>query len=406
MFNENWVTLAFFAILLGLILRQDSLLSMFAAMLSVAGISWVWNRYALQRVDYRRSFSERRAFLGETISVTCEMDNRKWLPVSWLRLEDEVPLALTALDDEVQPTTKAETGILVGLMSLRWFEHVHWRQHFRCDKRGFYAFGPARLQSGDPFGLFGSFVLRAVQDWLIVYPEVKPVQGLALPPKEPFGDTRAMQRIFEDSSRTIGIRDYCSGDSFRRIHWQATARRQKLQVKVYEPTTSSQVVIFLNMATLPKFWQGTVPELLERAISVAASVASCATHERYQVGLLANGCWPESDQPLKVLPSCSSDQLTRILEALAAVSSLPTITIEDLLHAESARLPWGATLMVVTAAVSEELLAVIECLQRAGRRLVLVRLDYGALPFEVGGLVVQHVTDVGNAFSLETENGR
>ena len=149
---------------------------------------------------------------------------------------------------------------------------------------------------------------------------------------------------------------------------------------------------------------GTIPELLERAVSVAASIANYATEKRIQVGLLANGCWPQSDQPLKVLPSRSPDQLTRILEALAAVSALPTISIEDLLNRESARLPWGATLVVVTALVTEELLLVMSRLQSAGRRVVLVRLDDQPLPLQAHRLSVHHVVDAGPAFGLAPES--
>jgi len=406
MFNENWVALAAFAIVFGLLLHQNGLLAIAILVLIAAAAGWAWNKYSLQGIEYKRSFSERRTFLGETIDVILQVTNRKPLPVSWLQIEDEYPLPVTMLDGEVQPSTKPDVGLLVNLMSLRWFEQARWHYHLRCDKRGIYVFGPAHLQSGDLFGLFNSQVDWPTLDWLIIYPEVKPIEALTLPPKEPFGEIKARQRIFEDPSRAIGIRDYESDDALKRIHWKATARRQKLQVKVYEPTTAFQLVIFLNMVTLPKHWQGMIPELLERAVSVAASIANYAVEKRFQVGLVANGCWPQSDQPLKVLPSRSPDQLTHILEALAAVSALPTISIEALLSKESARLPWGATLIVVTAVVTEELLAVMTRLQAAGRRMVLVSLDDQPLPFDVPKIVVHRVVDLGKAFGLVTEDRR
>lgn len=403
MFNENWIALAVFTALLGLLFQQSGLLVMAILVLVAAMAGRVWNQYSLQGIEYERSFSERRAFLGEMVELTLQVTNRKLLPISWLKIDDEYPLPVTMVDGEVQPSTKPEVGLLSSMMSLRWFERVKWRYLLRCDKRGVYAFGPVHLQSGDLFGLFSSQQERTKLDWLIVYPEVKPIEILTLPPKEPFGEVKTRQWIFEDPSRAVGIRDYGSRDDLKRIHWKATARQQKLQVKVYEPTTTFQLVIFLNMVTLPKPWHGSIPELLERAISVAASIASYAVQRRFQVGLLANGCWPHSDQALKVLPGRSPDQLTRILEALAAVSALPTISIEALLNTESARLPWGATLLVVTAVVSEDLLAVMSRLQAAGRRMVLVRLDEKPLPCETPKFLVYRVVDLGHAFGLETE---
>lgn len=403
MFNENWVALAIFAALVGLLFQQSGLLAIAVLVLVAAQAGKWWNKHSLQGIEYERTFSERRAFLGETVDLTLQVTNRKFLPISWLKVDDEYPLQITVLDGETQPSTKPEVALLSSVMSLRWFERVRWQYRLRCDKRGVYAFGPVHLQSGDLFGLFNSQEEREKLDWLIVYPEVRPIQFLPLPPKEPFGKVKTRQWIFEDPCRAVGIRDYGTKDDLKRIHWKATARQQKLQVKVYEPTTTYQLVIFLNMTTLPKPWHGTIPELLERAISVAASIASYAVQKRFQVGVLANGCWPHSDQALKVLPGRSPDQLTRILEALAAVSAMPTVSIEGLLHQESARLPWGATLLVVTAIVSEELLAVMTRLQAAGRRMVLVRLDDRPWPCEAPNFLVQRVVDLGNAFGLETE---
>ena len=403
MFNENWIALAVFAAIFGLLLQQGGLLTIAALVLVVASIGWAWNKYSLHGVEYRRTFSERRAFLGETIEMALQVSNRKPLPISWLKVEDEYPLPVTMVDGEVHPSTKADVGLLSSLVSLRWFERTRWSYHLRCEQRGVYSFGPARLQSGDLFGLFTSQVSAPALDWLIVYPAVKPIEGFTLPPKEPCGEIRARQRVFEDPSRTIGIRDYRLTDGLKRIHWKATARRQKLQARVYEPATAFQLVIFLNMVTLPKHWQGSIPELLESAVSLAASIASHAVEARYQVGLVANGCWPHSDQTLKVLPGRSPDQLTRILEALAAVSALPTISIETLLSRESARLPWGATLLVVAAVVTEELLTVMARLQSAGRRMVLVRLDEAPLPFEIPQLMVHRVADLGKSFALRVQ---
>jgi uncharacterized protein (DUF58 family) len=403
MFNENWVALALFAATLGLALNQAGLLVLAILVLVAVAAGWVWNRYSLHGIDYQRSFSERRAFLGEKVELSLEVTNRKLLPVSWLKIEDEYPLPVTLLDGTVQPSTKPGIGLLGNLMSLRWFERAKWRYQLRCDQRGVYPFGPAHIEAGDLFGLFNSQYSRSEQDWLIIYPRVKPIELLTLPPKDPFGEVKARQRIFEDPSRTIGIRDYQFRDTLKRIHWKATARRQKLQVKVYEPTTSFQLLIFLNMVTLPRHWQGTIPELLEEVVSAGASIASYAVEKRFQVGLLANGCWPQSDQPLKVLPSRSPDQLTRILEALAAVSAMPTISIEELLNSESARLPWGATLAVVTAVVTEELLIVMNRLQDAGRRMVLLHMDDKPLPFDVPRIAVHRLLDLGPSFGIEED---
>jgi len=375
MFNEAWLLLAFVVLVVGLVTGRGGLSALGILLLSAVGLAWGWNRWALRGVHYGRHLSERRAFPGEILTLELSVANRKLLPLPWLEVEDEFPLQLTVLDAELLPSAQPTVAYLTSLLSLRWFERVRWRVHLRCDQRGFYYLGPAHLGSGDVFGLFRCRETLDQQDMLVVYPRFYSLEELGLAPKEPFGDTRARLRIFEDPNRTVGIRDYDAADPLKRVHWKATARRQQLQVRVYEPTTRLQLLICLNLVTLAHEWQGSDPELLEQAISVAASLAGYGAEQKYEVGLLANGCWPFSDQPLKVLPGRSPYQLTRILEALAAVSPMPTARLAELLLEESARLPWGATLVVVTAVLGDELIEAMLRLCTAGRRVVLLSLD-------------------------------
>ncbi|GAB4400289.1 MAG: DUF58 domain-containing protein [Anaerolineales bacterium] len=375
MFTDAWIALAVLFGLLGVLFRQDALVIMSTVLLTVIAVAWLWNRYALRGVRYRRQLSERRAFVGEEVTLSIQVTNGKLLPVAWLKAEDELPTALPLIGDHLAPSHKETVGYLVNLYSLRWRERVTRRFRIACAQRGFYALGPVRMQASDVFGLFSASVVDETEDTLIIYPQVLPLEALGLPPKDPFGDARAEEPLFADPSRAVGVRDHQPYDGQKHIHWKASARQQRLQVKVYEPTTSPQWVIFLNVNTLPEPLQGSNPVLLERVVSVAASIASFAVEQKYLVGLLANGSLPRSDQPLKVLPSRSPDHLMHMLEALAAVTAFSTARIERLLETESPKLPWGATLVVITGIVSEALLASLLELRAAGRKVALVAVD-------------------------------
>jgi uncharacterized protein (DUF58 family) len=246
------------------------------------------------------------------------------------------------------------------------------------------------------FGLFHSERTIEAQDFLIVYPHVYPLPELGLPSKEPFGNQRARRRLFEDPSRTMGARDFQPGDSFRHVHWPATARRQQLQTRVYEPTTTLTAVICLNVATLPRPWEGILPDLLERAIVVAASLAAHAAETRYAVGLVSNGAVPRSDRAIRIKPSRNPDQLMYILEMLAAITGYVTTPMGRFLLRESPALPWGATLVVVTPVITDELLAAIDQLRAAGRQMVLISLASAAEPPpNLAGIVTYHLPDDG-----------
>ena len=161
--------------------------------------------------------------------------------------------------------------------------------------------------------------------------------------------------------------------------------------RLYEPSQEPQVLIFLNVATLERHWLGHIPELMERAISVAGSLAALCAEMRLPVGLIANGFLPGSDQPMRLLPGRSPDQLVHILELLAAVTAFATQPIEELLLHESPRLPWGSTLLVVTAIAHDGLLATLLDLQRAGRKVVLFTLAEQPPVEYLPGIMVYHL---------------
>lgn len=374
-FSDAWTALAALLFFLGLAFRQGSLIVIAGMLVLVSLIGWLWDRLALGGVEYSRRFGERRAFVGETISLDLSLVNRKALPVGWVRVVDRVPMALPIDGIDVMATDVETVGRITLVFALRWYERVSRHYTIRCLKRGFYQFGPVELEAGDVFGLFSRKRRIDWPQWFIVYPKVESLASLGLPPKEPFGPAKAERQLFDDPIRTVGVRDYRPEDELRRIHWKATARRQELQSRVYEPSTAHNLVIMLNVATLAKHWQGYVPERLERIVSVSASIAAYAVEKRWPVGVIANGALPKSDQAIKVLPGRGTEQLTRVMEALAAVSAVATKQIEDLLRMESPRLPWGSTLVIVTSIVTDPLKATLADLRAEGRRLVLATLE-------------------------------
>jgi uncharacterized protein (DUF58 family) len=92
------------------------------------------------------------------------------------------------------------------------------------------------------------------------------------------------------------------------------------------------------------------------------------------VGVIANSSVPNSSHHIKVPPGRSPQQMTHILEALAAVTPIAPASIERLLMEESPKLSRGATLVLVTAVLTDTLSATLLHLARAGRQIVLILL--------------------------------
>lgn len=384
MYSQGWLSLAWFLIAVGVVTRHAFAFLLGLVVLGSAAASYLWDRYCLARVEYHRAFTPRRAFYGETVTFTMEVTNRKPLPLAWLEVVDELPQELVPLRGRVIPSLRQRRHHLVNLFSLRWYERVRRHATLRCDARGYFSLGPARLRSGDIFGFTvrGADVERV--DHLLVYPRVVPLAALGLPALHPLGDVRR-RHLLDDPSRVMGTREYAPGDPLRAIHWKATARAQQLRSKQYEASASLRVAIFLNLDTLGRYaeYRGFVRPLLELNVMTAASIASWAAEAGHHVGLFANGYLPQGLRWVRILPAARSGQLAAVLEALAKIFPTPVMPIGDLMQLEAPALPWGTTAVVITAVTDEPLRLGLTRLQEAGHGAVVILIGDGAEPPDV-----------------------
>lgn len=390
-FTDAWILIALILLGFGLLLRNSFFTTAALLILVLVGVAWLWSSLSLYGVEYRRIFAEKRAFLGEEIKLTLELRNRKFLPLTWLTIHDGFPASLPFDERPVTVNQATNRGEFYTFWMPNAFQRLTRSYTIACTERGYHRFGPARLETGDGFGFFSRQAQLPLEEFFIVYPRLYSVAELNLPSKNPFGGQRAKGHLFEDPMRTVGVRNWQPGDSVRRVHWKATARHRDLLSRVYEPSREQQILLFLNIATLERHWHGTIPDLLERVISVAASLAAVAAENRLPVGLIANGTLPESDQPLRLLPGRSPHQLTRILELLAAVTPFASGQIEKLLMQEAPRLAWGATIVAVTAIAHPELLAALLELAEAGRPVVLFTLAERPPEEHLPGITIYHL---------------
>ena len=386
LFRQTWATIAVLVLLVGIGTRQPSVAAVGMIVLLTGGLARAWNRFALERVHYRRTLASKRAFAGETLEVTFSVVNRKPLPLPWLEIHDNVPEAMPPEGMHVSPSSWSGSVMVKRSTSLAWYQRVVWRMRFHCPTRGYFRFGPAVLHAGDPFGFFDTSREVPQSDYVTILPRLYDLTALGLPNRRPFGEERGASPIFEDPSRLVGVRDYRSGDPLKRIEWKATARRGMLQSRVYEPSSALHLLVALNVNTLEHVWEGYDPVLLERAISLTGTAARWAHEHRYAVGLLANSSYPGADRAMSIPTGRDPDQLTRILEALAMISPLTIAALEDVLEEAARRLPLGATIVVIAAYCSERLGATLHRLRGKGYPLAVMWASDDPPPSVLAGL--------------------
>jgi len=424
--------------------HQPLLLIIGLLILIVTGTTEIWGRYCLQDLDYKREFSEKRVLFGEEITLSLSVENAKLLPLPWLETEDSVPSALVYPDRHMRISVRSNSVVFENLFSILPYERVKRRYTIQCVARGVHTFGPTVLRSGDVFGFLNREVSLPNWQYLLVYPMIVPLTRFGLPARHPFGDFRAPRRLLEDPLRVIGVRNYSYGDDLRRIHWKATARTMQLQSKIYEPTTTFTLVIFLNVVSQLDAYYGINPELQELSICAAASVADWALDQGFAVGLYANTImympevglsadkeWDkdtpqdgthedvgtnvaplsgarintlEGESSLRTViegqlkrrrihlpPASNEEQRKRIMEVLARIQSYFGSSIEDVIQTERTRLPAGATIVVITSTIGELLLDSLTRMRQSGHAITVLYAGDTPLPTRLAGATVYHI---------------
>jgi uncharacterized protein (DUF58 family) len=373
-----WWRAAVLMALLGYVLGSRELLLLAGLMASVHAVAYALSHGSLDAVRYTRTLHPRRAFAGESISCTIRVENRRRLPLVWLTTADRWPNAVApGASRDRAPSHLPDDSELTLALSLRGRSQVRREYTLSTRRRGIYDLGPADARSTDPFALF--------RDAGRVAP---PEKGFAS--DDPFGSRRAQRRLFDDPNLPMVIRPYAPGDSFRNIHWPATARMGEVQTRVYQPVAGLDIVVCVNAATFDRHWEGYDPERTEVLVETSAALVTEALEAGHRVGLISNGSIAKSGRPFRIPPSRSPGQLSLLLECLAGLTPIVKAPFAAYLLSEAPLLSYGSTMIVVTALTPPSILEALLQLRAHGRRARLISLSDDPPPF-LPGIPSMHV---------------
>lgn len=394
MLGGSWLAITL-ALLIAEAATQEVLLLLIALLFFLAGgVSRVWAKYALARVTHTRKLSANRAFFGETITVEIGLENRKLLPLPWVQVEDEISDKVKFLQGHISACEKPTRELLNNFFTLGWYHRITRKYPVQCVNRGLFMFGPATVRSGDLFGFFRQEQPTEGEQLLTVYPKLVPLERLGIPSRHPFGDLRVRRHLFEDPVMVSTIRDYSPGDPLKRIHWKATARTRRLQTRVFERTTTVDLALYLDVRTAPPPLWSRSEQLLELGVMTIASIADHALSNDIRVGFYANESFRHSGRGMiSMAPSDHPEHRMRILEALAHIQGWPVAAIDEHVEQSARNLPWDATVCVVSAQPTEDLLVTLRHFRRAGRRVALVLVGNDAAAVRTDGFVAYRVSE-------------
>jgi uncharacterized protein (DUF58 family) len=358
-------------LLAGLISSRTFFFSLAYALGAVLIGAFLWSWTAVNWLSLARYTQARRAQVGRSLDELFTVHNTGLLPKLWLEVRDHSTL----------PGHNASYVVPTVLPRRRY----RWDVHTICSRRGEFMLGPMTVVSGDPFGLFQFPRQIAATSRIIVYPPTVPVHRFATPIGILSGGEAVRRRAHFVTTNAAGVRDYQPGDSFNRIHWRSTARRDRLLVKEFELDPLADVWIFLDLSreSLVERPQAKTnngnfyapppnlpPSTEEYGVTIAASLAQYFVGKGRALGFVTYSPYREIVQPDR-----GPRQLTHILEILAVARSETELSLEQMLSLETGYLGRGTTAILITASQEKGWAAQAYTLARRGIRVICVVID-------------------------------
>ncbi|HEY2911664.1 MAG TPA: DUF58 domain-containing protein, partial [Gemmataceae bacterium] len=278
-----WFLIAVFIIGLALALQAGLVAFAGYVLLGVYLISRFLARRWAEDLAAERTCDSHPREIGDTLAVAVTLRNTGGLPILWALVEDVLPER--ALRKPARITVKGKRIQVVNLAP-RQTKAIEYKVLFEL--RGYYPIGPSMLETGDVFGLHRRHRIVGEPVYIMVYPKVLPLPKYDFASQRPVGEVRLQNRLFEDVTRSAGVRQYQIGDPLSRIHWRATARTGLLHSRIFEPTSLAGATLLVDFHSAGYHSRGE-PHRSELAITAASSIAYAISALNQQLGLASNG---------------------------------------------------------------------------------------------------------------------
>lgn len=323
-------------------------------LLALFVLSWLWARYSLRKLVFRRTKTIGRVQVGEIFDERLMLDNLSILPKLWVQVADG-------------STLPGHRAGYVASMGGR--KRATWRARSTCRQRGRFQLGPITATSGDPFGLFRRRIFMASPQEMLVLPHVLPITNFALFTGGLPGRGRSSRRALQTTTNATTIRDYIAGDALSRIHWRSSAHYNKLMVKEFDLDPAVDAWVFLDLHDEVQAGEGE-HSTEEYGVTIAATVATYLLRQDLSVGMIVNG------QHRELLTLDRGDrQIERVLELLAVVTAGPGLELREALAMDAFHFGRNTVAIVITPSNSRDWHEGIRHLQRRGVQVAVVGLN-------------------------------
>lgn len=211
-------------------------------------------------------------------------------------------------------------------------------------QRGTFELPGTAVVSHDPFALFPSQTIQPATTHLTVIPNYPQLRSLPLRPRRTLGFSGPIPARQPGSGTNFwGVREYQSGDSLRRLNWQATARHHEaLFTTEFEQERIADISLILDTRSEQLLKLGD-ESLLNHAIRATAGLAASLLKDGHRVGLLLYGYGMAG-----VPPGYGQQQRARILHKLAEAKPTTSQVFRSFKYLPTRLFPAGTLLIFVS----------------------------------------------------------
>ena len=327
----------------------------------------IYSKACLTNLDLSVSMSAAEATEGDVLTLTEVLTNNKWLPLPWVSVKFRTGKELLFTSGGIASDAHYRNDLFHILMH----QKITRRLPLECSKRGFYSIDGLELTAWDLL-MEQKYIRRLPCNIkLTVYPGTIPTQDVDYLCTRVYGQLRTRHPINPDPFSFRGIREYSSIDPMKAINFKASARGMGLMVNVWDFSNARQVAILLDTQR-HVLWHNEALE--ERAIKIAASVATTMTGIGTPVSFVSNGRSSVSGNAAYVPEGLGTRHLRSVLESLAFldVGNQEILPITDTINALALAGHHDPEYWLITSYYSKEVEESYLGLKKTGARAVWV----------------------------------
>lgn len=282
--------------------------------------------FILQRKVYERlwdknlkvsvSFAQAGIREGESGEVVEVIENRKYLPLTMLKVKFQTSRNLEFADDLGSKST--DQYYRNDIFQIGGGERITRKLTFTGKRRGYYHIKNIDLVGSDLFLTNEMVKSMSTTCYLYVYPRLFDSREFQMSLQKLNGEVLVKRHLLEDPFEYRGIREYQPFDDIRSVNWKATARTGGLKVNQKNYTALQTIRIFLNVED-SGIWKKELE--VEASMQIVMGLTAYFLSQGIKVACYANGRDVVTGEPVNIAGGAGGGQQDVIGKALARIST-------------------------------------------------------------------------------------